>query len=56
MIPKVWELLDQLPYIHYRNEVSFDVQGFTGIADILADNGDGTFDILDFKYSNNQAN
>lgn len=49
-IPKVKELLPA----NSQHEVEIaDGERFVGYIDLLADNGDGTFDIYDFKYSNN---
>ena len=48
-IPKVKELLPE----HSAHEVRIEADDFLGFIDLIADNGDGTVDIYDFKYSNN---
>lgn len=49
-IPKVKELLPE----HSMHEVEIkDRDSFIGYIDLLTDNDDGTWDIYDFKYSNN---
>ena len=49
-IPKVKELLPENGWHEVMVRCS---STFVGYLDYLADNGDGTFDIYDFKYSNN---
>lgn len=53
MLPKVWQILDEMDYIRYEHEVDFELDGFHGTADLLAYNQDGSVDLYDFKYSNN---
>lgn len=48
-IPKVQELIP--PNSNFEVEVK--TQDFIGYIDLLVENDDGTFDIYDFKYSNN---
>ena len=48
MIPKVKEVIPE-----GQHEVFFKYGAFKGTIDLLVDNSDGTFDIYDFKYSNN---
>lgn len=48
-IPKVKELLP----IDGQNEVKIECKDFIGYIDYLVKNEDGTYDIYDFKYSNN---
>lgn len=44
----------------YRDKAQFELQinidDYLGYVDMLVDNGDGTHDLLDFKYSNNIEN
>ena len=48
MIPKVKAVIPE-----GQHEVFFEYGAFKGTIDLLVDNSDGTFDIYDFKYSNN---
>ena len=48
MIPKVKEVIPE-----GQHEVFFEYGAFKGTIDLLVDNKDGTYDIYDFKYSNN---
>ncbi|MDD4000371.1 MAG: AAA family ATPase, partial [Bacilli bacterium] len=50
-IPKVKELLPDGEY-----ELQITNHDFIGYVDLLTENEDGTFDIYDFKYSNNVKN
>ena len=47
-IPKIKEILPL-----GRNEVKLETDDFIGFIDYLVKNDDGTYDIYDFKYSNN---
>ena len=51
MIPKAQALI---PY--GQNEVKIDDPDFTGFIDLLVPVGENTFDLYDFKYSNNKKN
>ncbi|MFA6867254.1 MAG: AAA family ATPase [Clostridia bacterium] len=51
LLPKVLNFINQ--YEKLEHEVSFKVGSFTGTADLLAHNEDGTVDLYDYKYSNN---
>lgn len=53
LIPKVWDVLDDMGYMKFENEVTFNIDGFHGTVDLIAYNEDGTVDLYDFKYSNN---
>lgn len=53
LVPKVLKLLKGLGHVKYEHEVSFNVDGFTGTADLIGHNRDGTVNLYDFKYSNN---
>lgn len=48
MIPKVNAVIPE-----GQHEVFFEYGVFKGTIDLLVDNSDGTFDVYDFKYSNN---
>ena len=48
LIPKVKAVIPD-----GQHEVFFEYGAFKGTIDLLVDNGDGTYDIYDFKYSNN---
>ena len=54
LLPKVLEFMNQ--YEILEHEVSFKNGSFTGTADLLAHNKDGTVDLYDYKYSNNIDN
>jgi len=51
VLQKVKVLLDGVNILHHEYKIDFPE--FTGIVDLIIDNGDGTVDVLDFKYSNN---
>jgi hypothetical protein len=51
LLPQVLDFIKQFPKIEH--EVEFKVGTFTGTADLLVHNEDGTVDLYDFKYSNN---
>lgn len=38
---------------HAKFELQLNIDDYVGYVDMLIDNGNGTFDLLDFKYSNN---
>lgn len=51
-----YKLREMIKKIHLPDgeyEVEINHPDFTGFIDLLVDNGDGTYDIYDFKYSNN---
>lgn len=52
-VPKVLDILEQLPHVKYQHEIYFELDGFHGTADLLGFNDDGTVNLYDFKYSNN---
>lgn len=52
LIPKVWEVIDNLGYSNAEHEYEFEVDGLKGIVDFMGCNPDGSVDIYDFKYSN----
>jgi phage nucleotide-binding protein len=54
LLPQVLDFIKQFPKIEH--EVEFKVGTFTGTADLLVHNEDGTVDLYDYKYSNNIAN
>jgi len=51
LLEKVKEVLADVNILHH--EYLIDAPVFKGIVDLIIDNGDGTVDVLDFKYSNN---
>lgn len=52
LIPKVIEILDTY-YPDGKHEVKIETKSFIGFIDYLYPVGDGTYGIIDFKYSNN---
>lgn len=54
LLPKVLNFINQ--YEKLEHEVSFKGGSFTGTADLLAHNKDGSVDLYDYKYSNNIDN
>lgn len=54
MIDKARKFLEDY-YKSAKFEVELKCENYIGFVDMLIDNGDGTHDLLDFKYSNNIA-